>query len=270
MQGNLTAVICAAGVIWSSLAAWAKAAEETPAAPAGGSFTSNVGLYSNYVFRGMSYTDGRPAVQGGFDYTNGGWYVGTYATNVNRNALPDLKQTDNPAANSRISMEWDVYGGYNFTPSEGWTVSAGLYNFAYPGASNISTLEANIGVTWKFLQLRYNHALSDYFSIPGSKGTRYLEANLNFPLAGGWSISGHIGRQTVKGLQNYPIAFGGPLPSSLADYTDYKLGLTKDIGNGVVLGLAATDTNGDAAYYTSASGTRMGKRQVIASVSRSF
>jgi uncharacterized protein (TIGR02001 family) len=270
MQRKLTAVICAAGAMWFSLAGWANAAEETPAAPAGGSFTSNVGLYSNYVFRGISYTDNRPAVQGGFDYTNGGWYVGTYATNVNRNALLDLKQPNNPTANSRLSMEWDVYGGYNFAPSEGWTVSAGLYNFAYPGAGNLNTLEANIGLTWKFLQLRYNHALSDYFSIPGSNGTRYLEANVNFPLAGGWSISGHIGHQTVKGLQNYPAAFGGPLASSLADYTDYKLGLTKDIGNGTVIGLAATRTNGDAAYYTSASGTKMGKRQVIASVSRSF
>ena len=41
-----------------------------PAAPAAASpwtFTANLGLYSDYRFRGISQTDKKPALQGGFD-----------------------------------------------------------------------------------------------------------------------------------------------------------------------------------------------------------
>ena len=46
-------------------------------------FTSNIGLYSQYVFRGISQTDEKPAVQGGFDLGHkSGFYVGTWASNI--------------------------------------------------------------------------------------------------------------------------------------------------------------------------------------------
>ena len=34
-------------------------------------FTANVGIYSEYIFRGIAQTAGRPALQGGFDDRNG-------------------------------------------------------------------------------------------------------------------------------------------------------------------------------------------------------
>ena len=34
------------------------------------SFSANVGLTSNYIFRGISQTGGKPALQGGFDYAH--------------------------------------------------------------------------------------------------------------------------------------------------------------------------------------------------------
>jgi uncharacterized protein (TIGR02001 family) len=44
-------------------------------------FASNVGLYSPYVFRGLTQTNGKPAVQGGFDLSHkSGFYVGTWAS----------------------------------------------------------------------------------------------------------------------------------------------------------------------------------------------
>jgi uncharacterized protein (TIGR02001 family) len=38
-------------------------------APLPSSLTANAGLFSNYRFRGLDQTFGKPAVQGGFDYT---------------------------------------------------------------------------------------------------------------------------------------------------------------------------------------------------------
>ena len=55
-----------------------------PAAPEPDfTFTGNVGLFSQYVFRGISQTNEKPAVQGGFDVSHkSGFYVGTWNSNV--------------------------------------------------------------------------------------------------------------------------------------------------------------------------------------------
>ena len=46
-------------------------------------FTGNVGLFSQYVFRGISQTNEKPALQGGFDLGHkSGFYVGTWASNI--------------------------------------------------------------------------------------------------------------------------------------------------------------------------------------------
>src|ERR1043165_6505878 len=56
-----------------------------PAAPPAPDYTltANVGLFSEYIFRGISQTGGKPAVQGGFDWTHSsGFYFGTWASNI--------------------------------------------------------------------------------------------------------------------------------------------------------------------------------------------
>ena len=44
----------------------ALAAEPTPEH----TVTGNLGLFSQYIFRGLKQTDGDPALQGGFDYAH--------------------------------------------------------------------------------------------------------------------------------------------------------------------------------------------------------
>ena len=62
----------------------APAAEEAPAAEAPSSpdtFSANVGLFSEYVFRGITNTNEGPAIQGGFDYAHeSGFYAGVWAS----------------------------------------------------------------------------------------------------------------------------------------------------------------------------------------------
>ncbi|EYS85711.1 hypothetical protein CF68_09885, partial [Cupriavidus sp. SK-4] len=55
-------------------------AEAPAAAPASPhTFTANVSLVSDYRYRGISQTNLRPAIQGGFDYTHeSGFYVGNW------------------------------------------------------------------------------------------------------------------------------------------------------------------------------------------------
>ncbi len=77
-----------------------------------GPFTGNLGLYSQYVFRGISQTNEKPAVQGGFDLGHkSGFYAGTWASNVSWIADGYFSPPNPPPAPS-ASMEWDFYGGY--------------------------------------------------------------------------------------------------------------------------------------------------------------
>ena len=56
-----------------ALAAMAGAANAQTSAPAAApehTLTANVGIFSQYIFRGISQTAGKPALQGGFDYAH--------------------------------------------------------------------------------------------------------------------------------------------------------------------------------------------------------
>src|SRR5438128_572638 len=56
-------------------------------APAPSPLTGNVALVTDYRFRGISQTFGKPAFQGGFDYAHSsGFYVGNWNSNVNSGA----------------------------------------------------------------------------------------------------------------------------------------------------------------------------------------
>ena len=65
-------------------------------------FSANVALSTDYLFRGISQTDGSPAISGGFDYTYSpvGIYAGIWASNVDFSSFGD---DDN--------IEIDYYGG---------------------------------------------------------------------------------------------------------------------------------------------------------------
>lgn len=200
--------------------------------------TGNLTLASSYRFRGIDQTYGQPALQGGIDYSHAsGIYLGNWNSNVASGAgFPDG------------NLEMDFYGGYRTTLGEiGLDVGAILY--FYPGsdakpafgprAANgaVTNKEIYLGASWKFVSLKYSYSMDDYFALRGTaanvdkstKGTSYLEANLNYDLGNGWGVNGHVGHLYTKNIKN-------------GDYTDWKIGVTKDV-SGWVFGLAYVDTN---------------------------
>jgi len=70
--------------------------------PASSPVTGNVALVSEYRFRGIDQTFGKPAFQGGFDYNHAsGVYLGNWNSNVN------------PGAGfGGANLEMDFYGGW--------------------------------------------------------------------------------------------------------------------------------------------------------------
>lgn len=227
----------------------------------GSPVTGNVGLFSDYRFRGLSQTFQRPALQGGFDYAHAsGLYVGNWNSNVSSALYPNA------------NLEMDFYGGYKRAFGD-FGIDVGALYYYYPGSRatltgprggvctdcTIDNTELYIGGSWKWASLKYFHAVSDFFAVPDTKGSAYLDFTANFELGAGWGVLGHVGRQRVKNLSD-------------ANYTDWKLGVTKDLG-GWLFGAALVDTNAkDSAYLLSDAKKTMniGKSGVVLSVGKTF
>lgn len=215
--------------------AMAQTAAAAPEATSPHTFTGNLGLFSSYRFRGIDQTFGKPALQGGIDYAHSsGLYAGNWNSNVSSGAgYPDG------------NLEMDFYGGYKTTFGD-FGIDVGALYYYYPGSeakviSNnrntgaVDNKELYIAGSWKFLSLKYNYAIDDYFGTRGSntdqstRGTSYLDLTANYDLGEGWGINGHVGHLDYRNVTN-------------GSYTDWKLGVTKDV-NGWLVGLSYIDTN---------------------------
>ena len=211
-------------------------------------FTANVGVVSNYIFRGISQSQHRPAIQGGVDYAHAsGLYAGLWASQVNWTDRPDWTYQKNN------HVEVDVYGGYKGTIGDvGYDV--GFIRYFYPGdfratvggAPNVTanTSEVYVGATWNIVSLKYNHVVSqNIFGWGGtganntSEGSGYIDLTVTYPVNETVNVIAHVGRQNIKNT----VETGLP-----ASYTDWKLGVTKDFGFGIV-GVNYTDTNAKGA-----------------------
>jgi uncharacterized protein (TIGR02001 family) len=232
MQQQLIAV-AVAGALAAPLTALAQTT--APASPH--TFTGNVTLASEYLYRGIAQTRGKPALQGGFDYAHAsGFYAGVWGSNISW--ISDAV----PGASS--SLELDVYGGYKGSITDDFGYDVGVLTYNYPGTGKTAggtildqdTTEVYGALSWQWLTLKYSHSTTALFgwaktgtALDKTKGSGYLELNAAYDLGDGWGINGHVGRQKIKG-------------NSDASYSDYKLGVTKDVGFGTV-GLAYWATN---------------------------
>lgn len=197
----------------------------------------NVGATTDYIFRGISQSQHDLAVSGGVDYSHAsGFYAGAW--------LSTQKWVEDAGPYKDDSnLELDLYGGYKGTAGDiGYDV--GFIHYSYDGDRDGAavgyvtpeTSEIYVGASWKMLSMKYSHTVSKYFVGWGgggvdSKGSNYLELNATHDLGNGWGLTGHIGHQKVENF-------------SAASYTDWKIGVTKDVGFGVVT-VAYSDTDGD-------------------------
>lgn len=248
--------------ILASAVAFAAALPMAASAQARSDWTGsgNLSLVTDYRFRSISQTYNLPAVQGGFDLGHAaGFYVGTWATNVSGNQFFGGN-----------SMELDIYLGYRFPAAKDVVIDVGLINYLYPGAKNqfqsttggkrYDTQEIYGGISWRNLSAKFNYSLGDFFSVPDSSGSYYIDTNYNYPLSKNTNLVLHIGYQSVKNgdiasnFNNNPVASPGrPVVTGISgDYTDYKIGVTTE-AVGLTWGLAYIGNNADDRAYSVAS-----------------
>ena len=85
----------------------------------------NIGGVSDYRYRGISQTRLDPALQAGMDFGEGGFYLGTWASQIKW-----VKD-----AYGEASLEVDLYGGYKGDIiKDSLTYDVGLLQYVYPSA----------------------------------------------------------------------------------------------------------------------------------------
>jgi len=233
--------------------------------------TSNVSLVSDYLYRGISQTNAKPAIQGGFDYAHSsGFYAGVWGSSISW-------LTDSPAITgaTNAQVELDTYFGFKKSLAGDFSYDVGFLRYNYPasyvatlpaGAAKADTDEIYGAMSYKFITVKYSHSLGDTFGIDKAKGTTYVDLSANYPITDtGFTVSAHVGKQTYKGT----VADGLEAANSTPTYTDYKIGVTKDF-SGFVIGLAYSSTDANKTQYTNALNKYLGRDTAVLSFSRSF
>lgn len=218
----------------------------------------NVGVVSEYRYRGLSQTNGDPAVQGGADYAfKNGFYLGAWGSNISW--IKDSGAKDS-------SFELDLYGGYKGTVGP-VAYDVGYLRYEYPGNKlgdvagfkNANTDEGYVAGSYGPFTLKYSYAFSNLFGTPDSKGTTYTDLSATFDLGKGFMLTPHVGFQDFK--SNNGAA------NDKYDYTDYTLTLSKDFGGGYVgsLTYVTVDQKTDGTWARNLS-----KDQIILGVKYNF
>jgi uncharacterized protein (TIGR02001 family) len=233
-------------------------AQTAPAAPEVPEITYNVGVVSQYRYRGIAQTKGDAALQGGVDYANAnGFYLGTWASTI--------KWIKDAGSNATGPVEVDLYGGYKFEAA-GLAYDVGYLRYQYQGNTysktggvNANTDEVYGAATYGVTTLKYSYALSDLFGNSNSKGSTYWDLSATFDLGEGYTLVPHAGHQSIKNAPGI-------------SYTDLALTLNKDLGDGLTASVAAISTNGKAANFqaTSASNYNTAKNTLVVGVKYSF
>lgn len=239
-----------------------------------------VSVANNYLFKGLTQTWDRPALQASLDLsTRAGLWASVWASNVSEKLYAGAQ------------MEIDLSAGYKKQIDEDWSVGGGVMSVFYPGGNynkiRYATLpsqtydftEANIGVSWRWLSLRYSYSLTDILGFnektgytSGTRGSTYLDLNADIPVTEQTVLNLHVGHQDVAASLQAPTVGGTTNP----DFTDYKIGVTYNLSDGSMISLAAAWNSNRAFFDKTASNLNLndtkdvGKQRVLIAYTKPF
>lgn len=212
-------------------------------------FSSNVGFTNNYIYRGISQTDKKMALQGGFDISHEkGFSLGVWGSSVK------FLEPSTVAESDRAHMELDIYGGYTGKIRDDLNYTVGFIHYAYPSSGkdlHYAFTEGNVGLnyTYKDLDLGVKYSYSPEFFGKVGKAS-YYELNAGYKLPHDLSLVAHVARQQFNN-------------SALArSYTDYLLGINYALPQNFTVSLQYVNT--------SLKDNEWAKSQFVAMVKKTF
>ncbi len=195
-----------------------------PAAQAG-SWSASIDFVSDYRFRGISQTQGDPALQIGGQYAfDNGLYLGTWASNVDF--------VDGDGANTEV----DLFVGFGTNLTEDIAVDAQLLRYVYPSTStgvDYDYTEVVASLSWKELLTGTIAWSNDVFA--SDETGLYYQLAASHTVFDEYTLSGSLGYYDLDDL------YGG-------GYTDYAFGVSRAIGP-LNVGLSWVTTNRNLDEY---------------------
>jgi len=176
--------------------------------------SGNVGVVSNYLFRGVTQTDDSAAVQGGLDWSDpSGFYLGTWLSNVDFGGKEDA--------------EVDLYGGFGGAFGDsGVTYDLGTIYYLYPGGGDLDYGELYFGLGLGVVSASIAYTYWGEVDGPSAFDTGDLYYNLSvdipIPLEQ-FSLS------TFAGYYDFDED-GNPAAGGELSYAHWGLSLSRDLG----------------------------------------
>jgi len=252
-------------MLLSTLFALPVLADEVPVS-SDSTITYDLGITTDYIFRGITQTTHAPAIQGEIAYKYGnGAYLGAWTSNVKRN------KDYGAIASGDANVELDTYLGIRNELVKDFGYDLGYIRYNYLGSytpqigyDRADTAEVYAGAYYKYVTLTYSYSLLDSFmAIRSAKGTNYIDFSANYPVSDIVTFGVHVGRQNFVVAEPNALMLAGYSPS----YTDFKLSATSDFG-GYVVNLAYTNTNATAFWVPN--GNQWGGAAYVLSMNHLF
>jgi uncharacterized protein (TIGR02001 family) len=305
-----TAISTAAAALLAGLSTVAFAADAPAAEVEVSPLTANVTVVNDYRYRGISQSNFKPAIQGGFDYAHeSGFYVGNWNSSIswisdyygNSGGLAG-RNTRSPYSQVSAPIEMDFYAGFKKEfIGEGFATDLGVLQYYYPtsGIPNTGGATANPNTTELYAAQNFafgpvtgfakvSYSVTTLFGTVNSSGSYYPDLTVNYDTGiWGLALNGHVGYQFVGGnaiagpASNCATFYAtgacvarGTSNSELYSYTDWKFGVTKDFGGGLSGSAAYVGTNAKTflggASYSSPNGNNLGKGGALVSLTKTF
>ena len=279
--------------------ALAQSAPAPAPAPATSPITANVTVVNDYRYRGMTQSNYKPAIQGGFDYAHeSGFYIGNWNSSISW--INDGYTADSVGNKPSAPVEMDFYAGFKKELlGAGFVSDIGVLQYYYPTANfprnscsttsgtgrsscgqNPNTTEIYAAQNFTFGPLsgfaKISYSLTSLFGIYDSKGSTYSDLTVNYDTGfEGITLNAHYGFQKVTGTQtSTAVAYNN------FSYSDIKLGFTKDFGGGLSGSVAYVSTSspktsrtGYVWYVPNSAGTNtssQGKAGALISLTKTF
>ena len=285
--------------------ALAQSAPAPAPAPATSPITANVTVVNDYRYRGMTQSNYKPAIQGGFDYAHeSGFYIGNWNSTISwisdgyqNGTAVGSQSAINYTSGVSAPLEMDFYAGFKKELiGAGFASDIGVLQYYYPTsglrtlpqtATNCSTTARNgcgtvpntteLYVAQNFTSgpltgfIKFSYALTNIFGIYNSKGSYYPDLTVNYDTGfEGITLNGHVGYQKVTNTVGaYDFS-----------YTDYKVGITKDFGGGLTgaiayIGTSQKKVGNDYLWYVptktgTGNNNSMGKGGALVSLTKTF
>lgn len=148
-----------------------------------------VTLTSEYVYRGQTISDHKPAVSAGLDYQHdSGMFGGAWVSTI-----------DIQTAFGQRDTELDYYLGYRFESSGSWSLAATLIRYTYPGHTGEHGYEHTELMLTAALNEHYTAEFAYTDSINGLRwSARHWGLRGEWPAATYWVVSAGAGMSDVS------------------------------------------------------------------------